>query len=135
MIAEVPRDEAEQVYSKASNIAVRNRSDGKFVALIAAIEESLAQPNIHPSSYTYTALANLHAWSGEPGWEEKYWSAIDNMFALLKEESPTSSWYEHSVSGAIRTAKRISLDRQLVESASRNGVDMADVLQKVRNLR
>ena len=122
MVELAPRVECEHIYSRASNIARRNRGDGYFRQLIDTI---LKSETMHPgelTSYAYSTLAEIYAWQGEEGWREKYIDATTKSLQLLAKESPDSTWYDHSVGDSVGTAGRLGKLSELLALADSVGV-------------
>jgi|GEM_PF-4793793 len=115
MVGEVYRAGSEQVYSRASNVAVRFRSYGYQRELAQAIERSSQTNHDKLTSYAYATLAKMYAWQGDSGWEPKYWRAVESALVKLKEEPPTATWFDDSVSDLLRNANRIDRLDELIK--------------------
>ena len=122
MVKEAPRDESEQIYSRASNVAVRNSSAGYYRQLIDAIVTSEAERPDQLTSYAYATLANLYSWDGAPDWKQKHWSAVEKALIKVKGESPAVSWYPHTAEDLLKNAVRLDTYEQLFELSDSLGI-------------
>lgn len=117
----VPRHECEQAYSRASNVAVRNRSNSYYTELIDLIESSL-EAGQAPTSYAIATLAKLYTWEGAPNWEDKYFESVKLSLEILSAESPRSSWYKHSAQDILKNAYRIGRVEEVLGLAEAIGI-------------
>ncbi|MEM0976170.1 MAG: hypothetical protein AAGJ34_01415 [Pseudomonadota bacterium] len=123
-----PRQEAEQAYSRASNVAARNRSNGYFPELIATIETSMQDPSTPITSYGLVTLAKLYSWNADPDWEADYIAAIGLAFEALAEESPASSWYHHSITELLESGDSVGRFQEVLQVAQAYGITMEDLM-------
>lgn len=128
LLAKNPRIEGEQAYSRAQNIAVRNRSRGYYTQLIDVIEQAVSIDPDAPTSYAFKSLAELYAWRSSPGWESDFWRSVEMAVSRLAQESPRSSWYGHSVRELIEEASELDAMERLIEIFAQNGLDSDEIL-------
>lgn len=124
MISQAPRIESEQAYSRAANVAVRNRSEGSFRELIDVIEASAVTHSNQLTSYAYQTLAGIYAWESAPDWEQNFWTSIEASVRLLAQESPSASWVEHTARELLQEAQRVNQLPRLLKLASDFDVDL-----------
>ena len=134
IIASAPRQEGEQAYSRASNMAVRNRSSGYYTELIAVIEQSLLDTPDAVTSYAVATLAQLYTWEAKPDWRRKYDLAVAMSLDKMSTESPVSSWYKHTARELIQNASRLSEVDGFLEQAAVVGIPKETWVEAVKQI-
>lgn len=124
LLKEVPRSEAEQAYSRASNVAIRNRSAGYYQEMIDVVETSAITAPVQITSYAYQTLATLYSWQSDEGWEKDFWKFMELAMEKLNRESPQSSWVKHSAREMLKEASEINELQKMLELASKYDVDL-----------
>ena len=109
IVESAPRQESQQIYSRAWNVAIRNRSLGYFDQLINVIANSETQHPERISSYALCTLAALYSHQSEGGWRQMYKGAVRRSLELLREESPSSTWYHQTVEDLKEEAERVGM--------------------------
>lgn len=121
-ILEAPKHESEQIYSRAQNVAVRNRSSGYYREMIEVIEKSREINDSNITSYGLATLADLYTRDSAKDWEYNFWKAAEDALIKLGTESPLSSWYSHTARDIFLTAHRLNKAEDLVRLATSRGV-------------
>lgn len=124
ILAQNPRIEGEQAYSRAQNVAVKNRSSGYFTQLIDVINTAVKSDPEGATSYAYKSLAVLYSWRGNKGWEDDFWAAVEMAAQKLAEESPLSSWYGHTARELLIETRRLGKREKLDAIFERHGLDV-----------
>ena len=142
-VLKVPRLQGEIIYSRANNIANRNRETGAFSVFIDTLDASLDpdrrvqaltdagvdnpqsyRDNV-PMSYAYSTLADWHAMRGAPGWDQAFWANAARALELLATESKMATWYDSTARELAKTAGRLGVADRMTELAAEKGVDLA----------
>ena len=113
LVGQVPREESEQVYGKAWNVALRNRSSGYFKSFIEKIKETEKSSPTKLTSYAYAMLAKLIAHQGSTGWKREHEETVAKALELLKTESPLATWYDNTREELDSQARFIVLSAEL----------------------
>lgn len=121
-ILKTPRQECEQIYSRAQNVAVRFRFSGYYGELIDTIHKSALENENLITSYGLNTLATLYTYQSNTDWEYNYWTTVEKALEKLSMESPVSSWYNHTVRDSLRSADRIGKAEELMRLASSKGL-------------
>lgn len=127
LLKEIPRSEAEQAYSRTSNVAVRNRSSGHYQEMIDVIEETAKNSPKKITSYAYQTLATLYSWQSNEGWESDFWKSIELALEKLSRESPQSTWVQHSAQEMLKEANEINDLQRLLDLSSKYDVDLVEL--------
>lgn len=107
LIEQAPRVGAEQLYSRASNVAVRNRDEGAQLVLANTILESSLQDQSQLISYAWATRADLLRLEGGRGWRDEFRNSLDLSVTALSTESPSSTWYDQSLELLQRVAYEV----------------------------
>lgn len=145
-VIRAPREGCEQIYSRANNIAVREREVGQFSKLIDAIETSIDPSSRKDAlseledaaemersivedssltSYALVTLADAHAMRGEPGWRENFLKYARKAIETVATESPMSTWYYHTLRNLNRSGERVGLGQEISAFAEEWSVDLS----------
>ncbi|MDD9911161.1 MAG: hypothetical protein OXR62_15945 [Ahrensia sp.] len=119
ILVSMPRQESEQAYSRAFNMATRSRGAGSYEQLIALIEASLSAKPDRVTSYALANLAQLYSMQGDADWRQKYWETADLAIDKLREESPATSWYEHTLRDLLKSSDAISERDEMIKRLAR----------------
>lgn len=130
LVAEVPRSGAEQVYSRAQNVAVRNRTFGHYTQMIEVMETSFSAKPDQVTSYAHATLAQLLSWESAEGWKGRYSSAVEAALSEMAKESPSASWYPHTARELVEEALRIGELDSLLTSAALYDIDLIAIISK-----
>lgn len=120
-VRRMPTIQCELILSEAHNIAVRNRESGFMDELITVIEtSSQSKDNRQTPSYLYVILGGLYAMRGNLQWREGYEDTITKALQILKQESPSSTWYWHTIrdllSNTTKLGERVSMVQRLKDA-------------------
>lgn len=123
MIKEAPGAGAEQICSRAANIAERNNTSGYYDSLIQAIKVSAEASDKELTSYGYMMLADMTSRRGGKNWKEEFLAAIGKSLDRLKIEPPRSTWYPHSVREIVDSARKADVLEELIPLISSRGAE------------
>ena len=139
-ILKTPREQCEIIYSRASNIAVREQEIGQISKFIRAIETSQSakdrsvelkalgfttQIDRALTSYGYVTLADFYAMQGDVEWESKYWENVQAALTLLSTESRMVTWYVPSMRQLQKTADHLGVEEKMASMTSNLGIDLS----------
>lgn len=122
MVSQAPRVGGEHIYSRASNVAVRNRAEGYYQELIDTIVESEESSSGNLTSYAYAKLAQMYVWQGSEGWKASYVNATKKALHALSSESPGATWYDQTIDALIAEASRVDAEAEFMELSKASGL-------------
>jgi hypothetical protein len=119
-----PTYQCELIFSELHNIAVRNRESGYIDDAIAVMED--VTKDMTAPSYAYAVLSGFYAMRGNSTWLADYLRTAGEAVKALSEESPASTWYDHTRRDIVKMAVHTNRTAEIAKILDGEGIPGAE---------